>query len=149
MSRPALRSAAPLDPRGPRFSAVITSVVFVVVLLTGSGWLALAQAVIFAIGAYDPRLTPYGLLYRHVVAPRLAPPAEREDPAPVRFAQGVGLVFTVIAATSYLTGATVAGIVFAAFALVAAFLNGFFGLCLGCEAYLLIRRLRSSGAPAA
>ncbi|MEV6929213.1 DUF4395 domain-containing protein [Dactylosporangium sp. NPDC051485] len=138
-----------LDPRGPRFAAVLTTIVFVVVLLTGSGWLALAQAVIFAIGAYDPRRTPYGLVYRHLVAPRLAPPAEREDPAPVRFAQTVGLVFAVVAAAGYLSGATVLGVIFAAFALVAAFLNGFFGLCLGCEAYLLIRRLRGSGGPTA
>ncbi len=133
-----------LDPRGPRFSAALTTVVFVVVLLTGSGWLALVQAVIFAIGAYDPRLTPYGLLYRHLVAPRLAPPAEREDGAPVRFAQAVGLVFAVVTVAGYLSGATVLGVVGASFALVAAFLNAVFGLCLGCEAYLLIRRLRAA-----
>lgn len=133
-----------LDPRGPRFAAGITTVVAAAVLLTGSGWLALAQAVIFAIGAYDPRLTPYGLLYRHVVAPRLAPPAQREDPAPVRFAQAVGLAFTVVAAAGYLSGVPVLGAVFAAFALAAAFLNAVFGLCLGCEAYLLIRRLRAA-----
>ena len=133
-----------LDPRGPRFSAALTTIVFVVVLLTGSGWLALAQAVIFAIGAYDPRLTPYGLLYRYLVAPRLAPPTEREDGAPVRFAQAVGLVFTLVTVVGYLSGVTVLGIVGASFALVAAFLNAFFGLCLGCEAYLLLRRLRTT-----
>jgi hypothetical protein len=132
-----------LDPRGPRFAAVLTTVVFVIVLLTGSGWLALAQAVVFAIGAFDPRRTPYALAYRYLVAPRLAPPVEREDPAPVRFAQAVGLAFTVVAVAGYLGGIPLLGIVFAAFALVAAFLNGFFGLCLGCEAYLLIRRLRA------
>jgi len=131
-----------LDPRGPRFSAGITTIVFVVVLLTGSGWLALVQAAIFAVGAYDPRLTPYGLLYRYLVAPRLAPPAEREDGAPVRFAQAVGLLFAVVTVVGYVSGVTVLGIVGASFALVAAFLNAFFGLCLGCEAYLLLRRLR-------
>ena len=36
----------------------------------------------------------------------------------------------------------VLGIVAVAFALAAAFLNAAFGLCLGCEAYLLIRRAR-------
>lgn len=133
-----------LDPRGPRFAAGLTTVLFVIVLLTGSGWLALAQAVIFAIGAYDPRRTPYGLLYRYLVAPRLAPPAEREDPAPVRFAQAVGLVFALVTAVGYLSGTTALGIAGAAFALVAAFLNAFFALCLGCEAYLLIRRLRTA-----
>lgn len=133
-----------LDPRGPRFSAALTTIVFVVVLLTGSGWLALVQAVIFAIGAYDPRLTPYGLLYRHLVAPRLAPPTEREDGAPVRFAQAVGLAFAVVTVIGYLSGATVLGVVAASFALVAAFLNAVFGLCLGCETYLLIKRLRTA-----
>lgn len=132
-----------LDPRGPRFSAALTTVVFVIVLLTGNGWLALAQALVFAIGAYDPRLTPYGLLYRYLVAPRLAPPTSREDGAPVRFAQAVGLAFTLLTVTGYLTGATALGIVGASFALVAAFLNSVFGLCLGCEAFLLIRRLRA------
>ena len=51
-----------LDPRGPRFSAACTSLVLVAVLVTGSGWLMLAQAVVFAIGTYDPRRTPYGLV---------------------------------------------------------------------------------------
>ncbi|MDG6102407.1 DUF4395 domain-containing protein [Dactylosporangium aurantiacum] len=133
-----------LDPRGPRFSAALTTIVFVAVLLTGSGWLALAQAVIFAIGAYDPRLTPYGLLYRFLVAPRLGPPTDREDAAPVRFAQAVGLVFTLVTVVGYLAGSPVLGVVGASFALVAAFLNAVFGLCLGCEAYLLIRRLRAA-----
>jgi hypothetical protein len=133
-----------LDPRGPRFSAALTTVVFVVVLITGNGWLALAQAVIFAVGAYDPRLTPYGLIYRYLVAPRLAPPAGREDGAPVRFAQAVGLIFTVLTVIGYLAGPTALGIAGASFALVAAFLNAAFGLCLGCEAYLLLKRLRTA-----
>jgi Domain of unknown function (DUF4395) len=132
-----------LDPRGPRFSAAITSVLFIVVLLTGSGWLALVQAVVFAIGAYDPRKTPWGLIYRYAVAPRLGPPSEREDAAPVRFAQAVGLAFTVVAVAGYLSGVTVVGVAASGFALAAAFLNAVFGLCLGCEAYLLIARLRS------
>ncbi len=38
------------------------------------------------------------------------------------------------------------GLVATGFALVAAFLNAVFGLCLGCEAYLLIRRLTSRAA---
>jgi hypothetical protein len=131
-----------LDPRGPRFSAGITALLFVIVLLTGSGWLALFQALVFAIGTYDPRKTPWGLIYRYLVASRLGPPKEREDAAPVRFAQAVGLAFTVVAVAGYLSGATVVGVAASGFALAAAFLNSAFGLCLGCEAYLLIARLR-------
>lgn len=137
-----------LDPRGPRFAAALTTVVLVVVLITGSGWLALAQAAVFAITAVDPRRGPYALLYRALLAPRLGPPAEREPAAPVRFAQGVGLAFALVAAVGYLTGAPVVGLVATGAALIAAFLNSAFGLCLGCEAYLALRRL-STRAPAA
>jgi hypothetical protein len=134
----------PLDPRGPRFAAGVTSVVLVLVLVTGSGWLALAQTAAFALGSYDVRWNPYALLYRWLVQPRLGPPAGREDPAPVRFAQRVGLVFLAVAAAGYLSGATVLGVTATALGLAAAFLNAAFGLCLGCEMYLLLARLRAS-----
>jgi uncharacterized protein DUF4395 len=130
-----------LDPRGQRFAAAATSLVLVVVLATGSGWLALAQTVVFAISAIDPRKSPYAYLYRAFVLPRLGPPAEREPAAPVRFAQTVGFGFLSVATVGYLTGLTTLGAVFAAFGLLAAFLNAAFGLCLGCEAYLALRRI--------
>ena len=130
-----------LDPRGPRFAAAVTTVVLVVVLATGWGWLALAQTMVFALTAADPRRGPYALLYRYLVAPRLGPAAEREDAAPVRFAQLVGFAFLAVASVGYLSGAAAVGAVFAGFGLLAAFLNAAFGLCLGCEAYVAVRRL--------
>ena len=130
-----------LDPRGPRFAAALTTVVLVVVLATGWGWLALAQTAVFAITAADPRVGPYSLLYRHLIAPRLGPATELEDAAPVRFAQLVGFGFLAVSSVGYLAGASSVGAVFAGFGLLAAFLNAAFGLCLGCEAYLAARRL--------
>jgi hypothetical protein len=104
-----------LDPRGVRFAATITTVVLALVLITGSGWLVLAQAVVFALPAlFGMRFSPYGALFR-TVARRLGPPAETEDAAPVRFSQTVGLVFTVVSAAGYLTGHTALGIVATAF----------------------------------
>lgn len=136
-----------LDPRGPRFAAWLTTAVLVAVLATGSGWLALAQAVVFALTAANPAWGPYSLIYRSLVAPRLGPPAELEPAEPVRFAQLVGFGFAIVSAAGYLAAAPAVGIVAAAFALVAAFLNAAFGLCLGCEAYLLIRRLTHRPLP--
>ncbi|MEV0269048.1 DUF4395 domain-containing protein [Hamadaea sp. NPDC050747] len=130
-----------LDVRGPRFAAMVTTVVLIVIALTRSGWLAAAQAVVFAVGALSARHAPYGVLFRVLVAPRLGPPREVEPAEPVRFAQAVGFVFATVAALGFLTGATAVGLVATAFALIAAFLNAAFGLCLGCEAYLLLRRL--------
>lgn len=137
-------SDPPLDPRGVRFAAALSTVVLAVVLLTGSGWLLAAQAVVFALAAFaGPRFAPYPLLFRTFVAPRLSPPTEREDAAPVRFSQLVGFVFAVVGTVGYLTGLTVLGVVATAFALAAAFLNAAFGFCLGCELYALIHRFRN------
>lgn len=136
-----------LDPRGPRFAAGVTTVVLVLVLILGNGWLALAQAVVFAVSAWSPRWSPYGLVYRHLVAPRLARPTELEPAAPVRFAQLVGFVFLAVATVGYLGGVPVLGLVFTAFGLVAAFLNAAFGLCLGCEVYLGFRRMTGRPTP--
>jgi hypothetical protein len=141
-----------VDPRGPRFSALITTVVLAVVLITGSVWLLAAQLLVFAAGSVlGLRFSPYGLLYRRLVRPRLGQPSGLEPEAPPRFAQTVGLVFAVVGVAGYAAGLTWLGVAATAAALAAAFLNAVFGLCLGCEMYLLIRRVwpgRQSLAPA-
>ena len=131
-----------IDPRGPRFSALITTVVLAAVLLTGSVWLLAAQALVFAAGSVlGLRYSPYGVLYRWLVRPRLGPPSELEPEAPPRFAQTVGLVFAAVGVAGYAAGLTWLGMAATAAALAAAFLNGVFGFCLGCQMYLLIRRI--------
>jgi hypothetical protein len=135
-----------VDPRGPRFGAWITTVVLAVCLLTGWWPLLAAQAVVFAIGAFAGLgRAPYGLIYRYLVAPRLAPTDEREEAAPPRFAQGVGFAFAVVGVIGYASGLTVLGVVATALAFIAALLNAAFAFCLGCEVYLLLRRI---GVPA-
>ncbi|MGY1830790.1 DUF4395 domain-containing protein [Geodermatophilus sp. SYSU D01180] len=129
--------------RGPRVAAWVTSAVLAVVLLTASGWLAAAQAVVFAVGAVAGlRYAPYAVLFRTLVAPRVGPAREREPEAPVRFAQFAGFVFAAVGAAGYLLGAPVLGAVATGLALVAALLNAATGFCLGCELYLTVRRAR-------
>ncbi|WP_116450944.1 DUF4395 domain-containing protein [Blastococcus litoris] len=138
-----------VDVRAPRFAAALTSAVLAVALLTGNGWVVAAQAVVFAIGAAAGlRVSPYGLLFRLLVAPRLGPVREREPEAPPRFAQVVGLVFAVVGAAGYLLGAPVLGAVATGLALVAALLNAATGFCLGCELYLIARRALPATSPA-
>lgn len=132
-----------IDSRGPRFSAGITTLVLAIVLLTQSGWLLFAQTLVFAVGALAGlRYAPYGLLYRYLVRPRLGPPSRTEPEAPPRFSQGVGMVFAGIGSIGFAAGVPVLGMVFAALALAAAFLNAAFDYCLGCQMYLLIQRIR-------
>ncbi|MGN8247471.1 DUF4395 domain-containing protein [Cellulomonas soli] len=142
---------AGIDPRGPRVGAGITAVLLVVVLLLGSGTpatvLLTLVAASFALGvARGAQGTWQGQLYARLVRPRLAPPSELEDPRPPRFAQLVGLVVTGVGVLLAVLVTPVAAPVAAAVALVAAFLNAAFGLCLGCELYLLGVRLRARTA---
>lgn len=138
-----------VDSRGPRFGAAVTTVVLAVVLLISgvshlaAGSLLLAQTLVFAVGALGGlRYAPYGLIFRHLVRPRLGPAARTEPEAPPRFSQGVGMVFAGIGVIGFAAGLPVLGIVFAAFALAAAFLNSAFDFCLGCQLYLFIQRIR-------
>jgi len=149
MSLPDPAATAPtgIDPRGPRFAATLTALVLAVTVLTGSIWLLAAQVLVFAIGALaGAQATPYGLAYRRLVRPRLAPPAELEDPRPPRFAQAVGLLVSGVGLALGLIGVPVTVVVGAALAFLAAFLNAAFGLCLGCELYLVLVRLRAASA---
>ncbi|MFC5266806.1 DUF4395 domain-containing protein [Kribbella qitaiheensis] len=133
-----------VDPRGLRFAAAVTTVVLALTLVLNSPWPLAIQAVVFAISVvFGVQASPYGQFFKRVIRPRLGPPQELEDAAPPRFAQLVGLVFAVLGLIGYLAGVEVLGVVATGFALVAAFVNAAVGLCLGCEAYLLIHRIRT------
>lgn len=140
-----------IDPRGPRFTAAVTAVVLAVALLTPppvAATLIGVQSVLFATGAVlGVQRTPTGAAFRTLIRPRLRPPAELEDPAPPRFAQVVGLAFTLTALGGYLAGVVVVAQVAVGAALVAALLNAVFAFCLGCECYLLGKRIIAPAAP--
>ena len=135
-----------VDPRGPRFGGAVTTVVLALALVfsgTTFGTILIAwQTLVFALGAIvGLQAQPYGVFFRKVIRPRLSPPKEMEDAAPPRFAQAVGLAFLVVALVAARVGATAVSMVALAMALIAAFLNAAFAFCLGCEMYLLGKRL--------
>jgi hypothetical protein len=139
-------TARAIDARGPRFGAGLTSAVLVAALLlvgTPAGTAVLAwQTTVFALGAIvGLRAQPYGWIYRTFVRPRLRGPVVLEDAAPPRFAQAVGLLFTAVALAASIAGLTAVAVVAIAFALGAALLNAVLGVCLGCEFYLIGRRI--------
>jgi hypothetical protein len=140
---------AEIDPRGPQFNAVLTSVVLALTLLTAPGPVGILllglQAALFATAvAFGVQRTPAAYLFRRFVRPRLSAPAHLEDPRPPRFAQVVGLVFAVVGLVGYLSGAPLVGAIATGLALAAALLNAVFGFCLGCEIYLLVRRITAA-----
>ncbi|MEU3341094.1 DUF4395 domain-containing protein [Streptomyces sp. NPDC002144] len=131
-----------IDVRGPRFGAALTTLVLAIVLITGNVWLLAWQTLAFALGAAGGvGRSPYGWLFRRVVRPRIGPPTEFESPEPPRFAQAVGLLFAGVGLVGFALGPDWLGLAATGLALAAAFLNAAFGYCLGCEMYLLVRRV--------
>lgn len=158
-----------IDARGPRFAAGITAVLLLIDVFLALTGLATAQtpdgtwavaessiaervadpafllllltALLFLWGVLSPRTAPWGVLYRRLVQPRLSPATELEDPRPPRFAQGVGLFVVGVGLVLHLAGVPLALPISAGLAFIAAFLNAVFGLCLGCELYLVLQRI--------
>ncbi len=144
-----------IDPRGPRFGAGITSVLALASLLLSTseqfifGYIIMATMfALFFWSVFLPRPQhPYNLMFQKFVRVRLAPAKELEDPRPPQFAQKVGLSFAVVGMLSPLVGdGSVLLAIASSFIFLAAFLNAVFGLCLGCQMYLLLRRLGVGGS---
>ncbi|WP_100515276.1 DUF4395 domain-containing protein [Mycobacteroides abscessus] len=138
-----------VDVRGPRFSAWVTTTVLIITLAvsavspTAAAVILGLQAVVFAIGALlGPHHAPYGTIFRTLIQPRLSPVTEREPVPPLQFAQLLGFTFAAVGTVGFATGVTLLGVIATALALGAAFLNAAFGICLGCQIYPLITRLR-------
>lgn len=135
-----------VDPRGPRFGASITVIVLAAALITAGSTIGLVliawQTLVFGLGAFVGLYAqPYGVVFRKLICPRLTPPTELEDAAPPRFAQLVGFAFLIVALVGALSGASAVAVIAVGFALGAAFLNAAFNFCLGCEMYLLSKRV--------
>lgn len=137
-----------IDPRGPRFGAAITTLVLAAILLTIPSTIAIVllgiQTAVFGLGAFvGLQAQPYGILYRKLVAPKLEKPLVLEAVEPPQFAQLVGFLFAVVGLIALLSGADLVATVAVGFALGAAFLNAAFNFCLGCEMYLIGKRIFS------
>jgi hypothetical protein len=142
-----LKESSPItviDSRGPRFSAAITVIVLSAALITQSLFLIAIQLAVFLIGATKgPQYTPYSVIFKNWIKPRLNSEFVAEDVRPPQFAQAVGFIFAAIAFAGLFTGATTVFTIATGLALAAAFLNAAFNYCLGCEVYLLLLRARN------
>jgi hypothetical protein len=107
-------------------------------------WLVLFVAAVLAVGTIWPGAALFQSTYRRVLKPLglLKPHVIDDDPAPHRFAQGLGATFlglssiALLALSLVLLGWALAGLV-----VVLATINLFFGFCAGCFFYLQLNRL--------
>jgi hypothetical protein len=88
-----------------------------------------------------PKASPLGQLVTRVVTPPLPVAPRRVPGPPKRFAQGVGVAFSVTALVLTVVGAWGAAQVVLLLLTTAAVLEAAFGLCLGCQAFGALMRL--------
>lgn len=134
-----------IDVRGPRFGAAVTLVLAIIALLLGAttaGIVVMAVlSLLFVPGAVvGPQATLQATVFKRLVLPRLEPTSKTESFRAPRFAQQIGLAFSVLAVIFGALDVSVAFFIFTGFVTVASFLNAVFNFCLGCEIYLLVKR---------
>lgn len=139
-------SPTPIDPRGPRFNqAVLATALLVAFLLDWRPVVPVFAAVLFLGAAFGPRYGPFLRFYAEVVRPRLAPPAELEDPRPPRFAASVGVVVLAAATLAFWVGSAGVGWALALLVAALAALSATTGICVGCQIWLFAARRRGLG----
>lgn len=140
-----------IDPRGYRFGAAVTLLVSVIALVLGPSTAGVITMVVLALlflpgATVGPQATLQAFLFKRLIRPRIGAPKETESFRPPRFAQQMGLGFSILAVVFGVVGAPVLFYVFTGFVVIASFLNSVFGFCLGCEIYLLFKRVTTRSA---
>jgi Domain of unknown function (DUF4395) len=131
-----------IDVRAPRFNQATIGVLSVVALLTGWWWILGALAAQLALGlAFGRQFCLPCVFYFEVVQPRIGE-GEIEDARPPRFANIMGAVVLTVATLSYAVGWTALGWSLAAAVAGLALLAATTGLCVGCEIYRFVARMR-------
>jgi hypothetical protein len=131
-----------VDARAPRFNQATVALLSIVALATGAwplfGLLALQLGVSVTLGR---RYCLPCVFYFKVVRPRLGPGPLEDSRAP-RFANLIGFFFLGAATLAYAVGAPQVGFALGAIVAVLASLAVTTGLCVGCEVYRVLAKLR-------
>ena len=114
----------------------------IVTIAFGLRWATLVIAYGFAARVLTgPTLSPLGQLVTRVVTPRLGIPGRPVAGPPKRFAQGMGVAFSLTALVLTGLGDWTAAEAVLALLASAAFLESALGLCLGCKAFAVLMRV--------
>jgi hypothetical protein len=131
-----------VDSRQPRFGQFLTGLTALVAFVFQIPALFIALAVIAGLGQLSPKtnLWRYAYLGFKRVA-NLGPPKELEDAAPPRFAMTLAFVFFVLTSLLYFAFALETAAWAIDVMIIALGFLGAAGFCVGCEVYLLGKRL--------
>lgn len=132
----------PVNEVAARVVAAGVVAMSVALLVTQQGWILAPLTAGFLLRVLaGPRFSPLGRLAVHVIAPALRPEPKLVPGPPKRFAQSIGLTFTTVASILWVSGSTTAALVVIAMLTVAASLEAFVGLCLGCVMFAQLMRV--------
>jgi general stress protein CsbA len=130
-------------------NALKTNQIFIIALLAigfllSSPWVVAIVCAIMLIGTIAPQAALFQRIHRDILVPNNITKKDlhNEDPAPHRFAQGMGGSVLLIATIALLAGASALGwgLTFLVIALAA--VNVLFGFCAGCFVFFQLQRLR-------
>lgn len=131
-----------MDRNALRTNQMAILAVVAVAFVLGAPWLILLLGLALGVGALDPRLSVFQQVYHRVLRGRVVRPDVRpDDPAPHRFAQGLGGAFLLAASAALLGGATVVGWGLAWLVAALAAVNLTTGFCAGCFVFYQLARL--------
>jgi hypothetical protein len=133
----------PVNEKAARAVAFVVMLVSAVALATSTYWLFVPLAYGFVARVLaGPRLSPLGRLASAVVAPRLGAPKPVPGP-PKRFAQAIGATLTTVGAVvAFGLGAHGVGDALFALMILSAGLESLAAICLGCELFAFLMRVR-------
>ncbi|HEV8354696.1 MAG TPA: DUF4395 domain-containing protein [bacterium] len=131
-----------VDHNSIKFSQVSLTVLALAAFVTDAGWLVGILALIMAISTAVPGWGAFRAVYRYAALPSglLRPNVVDDDPAPHRFAQGVGAVFLGASWIALATGTAALGWALTLIVAALAMLNVVFNFCAGCFVYYQLRR---------
>ena len=141
-TRDPYRDTDVIDSRGPRTNQGVIGVLSLLAFVLDLKWLVALLALQLLIGlTAGRRYCLPCLLWFEVLQPRFGE-GRIEDARPPRFANMVGLAFLGTATVLFFAGATTAGWVLALIVSALALFAATSGICVGCEMYLWLARLR-------
>ena len=133
-----------VDTTAIRFNQACIVVLVALAFVLQQPWLALAVGVVLAVGTAVPALALFQQIYRKVLRPAglLKARVHPDDPAPHRFAQGVGAAFLLASGICLLAAhLSIPGWTLALIVVVLAAVNLFAGFCTGCFVYYQLGRV--------
>lgn len=137
----------PIDAREPRFNQGVLAFALLAGFVFHASWVIPVWCGVLALGGILGRgFAPFLRLYGQMIAPRINPPIEFEDPRPSRFAALFGSLLLLVATMFLYGGESGLAWLFALAVAGLGALDATTSICVGCELYARLQRQGDKGS---